>query len=201
IDGISTVEVEAAIDAATGAGAWGGKVCGAGGGGCVVFLMPADKRDDVARALARVPGRLLDAQPVAHGMTITRDDATQSSSAPARSRIALAASGGTIDQLYVYGGDGDYRPFILAESAVTHSEPRSGLRHTIIRSYIAPISPIDGKIDWSTASQIDPEKLDIRAVPDPNRKLDVPISPEALVQAATRSEEAFKQFISEEERI
>src|SRR5205085_3581634 len=178
IDGISTVEVEAAIDAATSAGAWGGKVCGAGGGGCVVFLMPPEKRDEVTLALAKVPGHVLDAQPVAHGMTITRDDATQSSSAPARSRIALAARSGTIDQLYVSGGAGDYHPYVLAESAVTHSEPRSGLHHTIIRSYIASMSRADGKVDWSTASQIDAEKLDIRAVPDPNRELDIEISPE-----------------------
>ena len=201
IDGISTPEIEAAIDAATSAGAWGGKVCGAGGGGCVVFLMPAEKREEVALALAKVPGRVLDAQPVAHGMVITRDDATQSSSAPARSRIALASRSDSIDQLYVSGGAGDYHPYVLAESAITHSEPRSGLHHTIIRSYIAPISPNDGKIDWSMASLIDHEKLDIRAVPDEGRKLEIKISPEALVQGATQSEESFKQFISEEERI
>ena len=201
IDGISTPEVEQAIDAATHAGAWGGKVCGAGGGGCVVFLMPAEKREEVARALARVPGRVLDAQPIAHGMAITRDDAAQASAAPARSRIALARRTDSIDQLYVSGGSGDYRPFVLAEGAITHSEPRSGLHHTIIRSYIAPISPSDGKIDWSTASRIDAEKLDIRAVPDPDRKLDIAITPEALVQSATQSEDAFKQFITEEERI
>jgi len=201
IEGISSPEIEAAIDAGTSAGAWGGKVCGAGGGGCVVFLMPSDKREDVARALAKVPGRVLDAQPVAHGMTITRDDATQSSSAPARSRIALAARSDSIDQLYVSGGAGHYHPYVLAEGAVTHSEPRSGLHHTIIRTYIVPISPNDGKVDWSMASLIDAEKLDIRAVPDPDRKLDINISPEALVQGATQSEEAFKQFISEEERI
>src|SRR2546423_4461061 len=121
IDGVSTPEIDTAIEAAVGAGAWGGKVCGAGGGGCVVFLMPPEKREDVALALAKVPGRVLDAQPVPHGMTITRDDATQSSSAPARSRIALAASTGSIDQLYVSGGEGDYHPYVLAESAVTHS--------------------------------------------------------------------------------
>ena len=33
VNGISTPEIDAAIDVATKAGAWGGKVCGAGGGG------------------------------------------------------------------------------------------------------------------------------------------------------------------------
>jgi D-glycero-alpha-D-manno-heptose-7-phosphate kinase len=201
IDGISTPEVDAAIDAATGAGAWGGKVCGAGGGGCVVFLMPPEKRDDVVRALATVPGRVLEAAPVAHGMTIIRDDATQSSSAPARSRIAVQAGSGTLEQLYVSGGAGDYHPFVLAETVITHSEPRSGLHHAIIRSYVAPISRNDGSVDWSMASHIAPDQLDIRAVPDPDRTLDLAISPEALVQGASHSEEAFKQFVSDEERI
>ncbi len=43
IEGISTPEIDAAIDAAMAAGAWGGKVCGAGGGGCIVFLFPPEK--------------------------------------------------------------------------------------------------------------------------------------------------------------
>jgi D-glycero-alpha-D-manno-heptose-7-phosphate kinase len=201
IDGISTPEIDAAIEAAAGAGAWGGKVCGAGGGGCVVFLMPPEKREAVARALATVPGHVLEAAPVAHGMVVTRDDATQSSSAPARSRLAVRAGTETLDQLYVTGGEGDYRPYVLAETVVTHSEPRSGLHHAIIRSYIAPIARNDGSVDWSRASRINPEALDIRAVPDPSRKLDVAISPEALVQSATQGEEAFKQFVSGEERI
>jgi D-glycero-alpha-D-manno-heptose-7-phosphate kinase len=201
IDGISTPEIDAAIDVATGAGAWGGKVCGAGGGGCVVFLMPAEKREDVARALATVPGHVLDAAPVAHGMTIIRDDATQSSSAPARSRIAMRAHTGTLDQLYVSGGAGDYRPFVLAEVVVTHSEPRSGLHHAIVRAYVAPIRRNDGSVDWSMASTLMPDTLDIRAVPDPGRKFDIAITPEALVQGAEHSEEALPRFISDEERI
>ena len=52
IDGISTPEIESAIAAAIGAGAWGGKVCGAGGGGCIVFLMPPERREAVRAALA-----------------------------------------------------------------------------------------------------------------------------------------------------
>src|SRR5438552_3410305 len=77
INGISTPEIEAAIAAATGAGAWGGKVCGAGGGGCVVFLLPPEKRDDVRRALSEVPGRILEASPVAHGLTVDRTEVPQ----------------------------------------------------------------------------------------------------------------------------
>src|SRR5438874_2235303 len=115
IDGISTPEIDGAITTAVNAGAWGGKVCGAGGGGCVVFLVPSEKRDEIVRALATVPGRVLDAAPVAHGMSIVSDDASQPTAAAARLRIAAHARAGSLDQLYGSGGSGDYRSFILAE--------------------------------------------------------------------------------------
>src|SRR3989440_1758309 len=104
IEGISTPEIDAAIDAAEKAGAWGGKVCGAGGGGCIVFLAPRDKRDAVRRALAAMPGRVLDAVPVAHGLTVERsdDDTTQATFAFARAR--RARHGESLEQLWVYGG-------------------------------------------------------------------------------------------------
>ncbi|HVT03337.1 MAG TPA: GHMP kinase, partial [Thermoanaerobaculia bacterium] len=44
IKGISTPEIDQTIAAAVRAGAWAGKVCGAGGGGCVLFLTPKEKR-------------------------------------------------------------------------------------------------------------------------------------------------------------
>jgi D-glycero-alpha-D-manno-heptose-7-phosphate kinase len=49
---VSTIEIEAAIDAALRAGAWAGKACGAGGGGCVVFLSPPNQTTRVRQALA-----------------------------------------------------------------------------------------------------------------------------------------------------
>jgi D-glycero-alpha-D-manno-heptose-7-phosphate kinase len=49
---VSTPAIEKAISAAQRAGAWAGKACGAGGGGCVVFLSPAAKTDAVRRALS-----------------------------------------------------------------------------------------------------------------------------------------------------
>jgi D-glycero-alpha-D-manno-heptose-7-phosphate kinase len=68
---VSTPTIEAAIAAATRAGAWAGKACGAGGGGCVVFLSPADRRDAVAEALAGVGrGRVLPVQVENRGLTV-----------------------------------------------------------------------------------------------------------------------------------
>ncbi|MGE5415135.1 MAG: hypothetical protein ACM3NW_13225 [Syntrophomonadaceae bacterium] len=57
---VSSPVVEAAIDAALAAGAWGGKACGAGGGGCVVFLSPPERTARVREALGRLDdGRVL----------------------------------------------------------------------------------------------------------------------------------------------
>jgi D-glycero-alpha-D-manno-heptose-7-phosphate kinase len=199
IDGISTPEIDAAIAAATKAGAWAGKVCGAGGGGCIVFLFPPEKRGAVHEALQHVPGRVLDVAPVANGMTVEHDRDAHAS-APMRARIPRAGAG-SLNQLYVSGGKGNYRPFILAEGIVTHIEGRSGLHHQTARSYIAPIAPHDGRVLWHQASLIEPEKLDIRAVPDPSRALDINITPEALAQNATSGEEGFKQFLEQHERL
>ena len=200
IEGISTPEIDQAIDAAKGAGAWAGKVCGAGGGGCIVFLFPPEKREDVVRALATVPGRVLDAAPVAHGMTVERERDAQPVSSP-RVRLHARSGGGTLDQLYVYGGDGDYRPYILAEGIVTHAEARSGVHVSNVRSYVVPIAPNDGRVLWHQASPIDAEKLDIRAVPESKRKLGIAITPEALQQNAAQSQDGFKQFLEENERL
>jgi len=200
IDGISTPEVDAAIDAALGAGAWGGKVCGAGGGGCVVFLVPAEKREDVVRALATVPGRVLDAQPVQHGMTVEVDSDMHPTLPFPRVRLQTNR-GESIEQLYVYGGRGAYRPYVLAEGIVTLSESRSGVHHSIARAFIAPMQQSDARVLWQAASPIEADKLDIRAVPDPAHRIDLTVSPEALVQGASTSEEGFRTYLVETERL
>jgi D-glycero-alpha-D-manno-heptose-7-phosphate kinase len=201
IDGISTPEIDAAIDAARAAGAWGGKVCGAGGGGCIVFLFPPDRREAITRALASVPGRVLDVAPVQHGMLVNTGDADTAPVSFSRGRLVARAAGASLEQLYVYGGTGDYRPYVLAEGVITHSEGRSGIHQTIVRSYVAPMDPTDGRVMWHQASQINPETLDIRATPEPKHRMDTVASPEALTQGASQSEDGFKQFIEESERL
>ena len=191
IDGISTPEIEAAIEAAVGAGAWAGKVCGAGGGGCIIFLMPPDRRESVREALANVPGHVIDAQPVAHGLTIERSDDVPK----ARPRFTMRSSP-SLEQLYVFGGSGAYRPHLLAEAIITQSEPRSGVHVDIVKSFVAPMHVSDGTVRWTEARTIDPEKLDIRAVPDPNHHVDDTLKPEALMQGALQSEDAFRQYVA-----
>jgi D-glycero-alpha-D-manno-heptose-7-phosphate kinase len=199
IEGISTPEIDAAIAAAEGAGAWAGKVCGAGGGGCIVFLFPPERREAIVSALAKVPGRVLDVAPVAHGMTVDRDRDAQAPSP--RPRLSARQAEGTLDQLYVSGGSGAYRPYVLAEGIVTHIEGRSGIHHQTTRTYIAPLAPNDGRVLWHQASLIEAEKLDIRAVPDQGQKNEVNISSEALAQAARQGEDGFRQFLEQSERL
>lgn len=200
VDGISTPEIDAAIDAATRAGAWAGKVCGAGGGGCIVFLLPPDRREAVVAALATVPGRVLDAQPVAHGLTVERE--RDGAGGPvSRQRLSSRHDATALEQLFIYGGSGDYRPFVLAEGIVTHTESRSGLHLSTMRSYIAPITPRDGQVLWHQASLIDPEMLDIRAVPEPDRRMELEVTPEALAQNTVQAQEAFKQFLVSNEKV
>jgi len=52
---VSSPAIERVIERAISAGAWGGKACGAGGGGCVVILSPGERTPDVRAALAKLP--------------------------------------------------------------------------------------------------------------------------------------------------
>jgi D-glycero-alpha-D-manno-heptose-7-phosphate kinase len=70
---VSSPGIEAAIDAAVAAGAWGGKACGAGGGGCVVILAAPEKTPAVREALTRLPeGRLLLVAVENRGLAVSR---------------------------------------------------------------------------------------------------------------------------------
>jgi D-glycero-alpha-D-manno-heptose-7-phosphate kinase len=53
---VSTPLLEEAERRAAGAGAWGAKVCGAGGGGVMAVLGPESARERISAALAAIPG-------------------------------------------------------------------------------------------------------------------------------------------------
>ena len=68
---VSSPGIEAVISTALEAGAWGGKACGAGGGGCVVVLSPPGKTPAVREALAKLrEGRLLLVAAENRGLTV-----------------------------------------------------------------------------------------------------------------------------------
>ena len=200
IDGISTPEIDAAIEVATGAGAWAGKVCGAGGGGCIVFLFPPDRREAIVAALGNVPGRVLDAVPVQHGINVQRFDDAQAATSPSRPRPASRRSD-KIEQLYVYGDSGEYKPRVLAEAIVTLDEPRSGVHHVITRAYVAPIAGSERGVRWSEARLVDVDGLDLRATPDPERRIDRTLSGDDVQKAVGGGEESLRQFLAQTEKL
>lgn len=68
--GVSTEKLEAMIYAAKGAGAYGAKLSGAGGGDCMICITPNDKRNAVAEALTQAGGEVLDVSANAEGVRI-----------------------------------------------------------------------------------------------------------------------------------
>ena len=69
--GVTTPEINALLAAARAAGATAGKVCGAGGGGCLFCLVPPDRKADVAQALTAGGARVLDCAIDNEGVRIT----------------------------------------------------------------------------------------------------------------------------------
>ena len=74
--GVTTPAIDAMLTAARSAGAAGGKVCGAGGGGCLFCIGEPDDVPAIRRALESSGARLLDFQIETEGLRIeTRVDA------------------------------------------------------------------------------------------------------------------------------
>ena len=71
-EGVSTPLLERLIERALSLGAWGGKACGAGGGGCLAFLCPAERRSAVAQGLEELGATVLAAKPTGEPLAIER---------------------------------------------------------------------------------------------------------------------------------
>jgi D-glycero-alpha-D-manno-heptose-7-phosphate kinase len=67
---ISTPLIDKLIAAAMASGASAAKVCGAGGGGCVIFLSPPERRHRVAEAVQRAGARILPFRVARDGVTV-----------------------------------------------------------------------------------------------------------------------------------
>jgi D-glycero-alpha-D-manno-heptose-7-phosphate kinase len=72
-EGISTPVLEELLQAAASQGAWGGKACGAGGGGCLAILTPPDRRAAVSAALEGAGGKILPARPAGRPIEISKE--------------------------------------------------------------------------------------------------------------------------------
>jgi D-glycero-alpha-D-manno-heptose-7-phosphate kinase len=198
VDGITTPEVDAVIAAAVRAGAWAGKVCGAGGGGCIIILTPEERREGVIEALANAPGKTLEVAPVAGGLTVEEDrEAASYRLSPRRP----ARGGDEIEQLWLAAGGGSYRPYVLAEAAITFDAPRHGLHRTITRTFVAPIEPQSGMPRWRESDQVDPANLDLRTSPEPGRESIGPRDPASLIERAPEGEQLLKELLTESESL
>jgi D-glycero-alpha-D-manno-heptose-7-phosphate kinase len=71
-EGVSTPLLESLIGRALLLGAWGGKACGAGGGGCLAFLCPPARRSSVAEGLEALGGKVLAARPTGEPLRVER---------------------------------------------------------------------------------------------------------------------------------
>ena len=68
--GISTPLIEKLMRAAMDNGAQAGKVCGAGGGGCVIFICDPQAREQVAAAVRAAGGRIVPFRLAREGVTV-----------------------------------------------------------------------------------------------------------------------------------
>jgi len=68
--GITTPLIDRLVDATRKAGAAGAKVCGAGGGGCVIFLVEPDAKQRVADMIRREGAEVLDVQVAPKGVQV-----------------------------------------------------------------------------------------------------------------------------------
>jgi len=68
---VTNEPIDRLIEAARGAGATAGKVCGAGGGGCVILWARPEKRQAVAEEAARLGARVLDFHIVTKGVEVS----------------------------------------------------------------------------------------------------------------------------------
>jgi D-glycero-alpha-D-manno-heptose-7-phosphate kinase len=70
--GVTTPAIDALFERAREAGATAGKVCGAGGGGCILCLVEPDRKQRVATALAAGGATVLPCTLEAEGLTLVR---------------------------------------------------------------------------------------------------------------------------------
>ncbi len=72
-EGVTTPEIDAIIAAAQAAGALASKICGAGGGGCMITAAEPDHVPAVRAALAAAGAKVLPARLVAEGLVLKRE--------------------------------------------------------------------------------------------------------------------------------
>lgn len=70
--GVNILELSSLIYSARQAGAYGAKITGAGGGGCMVALAALDKCNNIANAISNARGKATITRPTEQGLKIER---------------------------------------------------------------------------------------------------------------------------------
>ncbi len=70
--GVSTKKLDQMCQAAVGAGAYGAKLSGAGGGDCIIALTPIEKREAVEKAIVKVGGQIIKVNTNAMGVKLEK---------------------------------------------------------------------------------------------------------------------------------
>jgi len=70
--GVSSRELENLIEAALGAGAYGAKLSGAGGGDCMIALGPKEKLNRIKMAIEKAGGKIIEAKIPAPGVKVEK---------------------------------------------------------------------------------------------------------------------------------
>ena len=65
---VSIPQLDSMVEAANSAGAWGAKLSGAGGGDCMIALVPDDSKDAVEKAIKKVGGEIIAVDTNANGV-------------------------------------------------------------------------------------------------------------------------------------
>jgi D-glycero-alpha-D-manno-heptose-7-phosphate kinase len=69
--GVTTDFIDGVIERLAGIGAWGSKLCGAGGGGCMITMVPPEKREEALDELVKAGVTVMDATIDYTGMKIS----------------------------------------------------------------------------------------------------------------------------------
>jgi D-glycero-alpha-D-manno-heptose-7-phosphate kinase len=164
--GISNPQIDRIVRTAKRAGAWGAKVCGAGGGGSIVFITDPEKRQQVIDALEGAPGFTIPATPVPYGLETFTPEDSLTSRKQARWKLRPSGTQETMEELWLADDGSDAgKPYLVTEVAVQFDQSRRGAVYTSTRYYVVPIRTENERVEWSLLRPFDYDEIKLAGSP------------------------------------